>query len=125
MVLTAVVPGATTIDLTVVLAPDPRVEIDVRMSVRGCGHGERITVPYLSSFELTRRRQVSGMRENLEGFRKLLQNEDVDVSDEEFETGLDLMVRGAEAFKSHDQQERERIEGLLGVTFRRDGLSVR
>jgi hypothetical protein len=65
------------------------------------------------------------MRENFEGFRKLLQNQDVDVSNEEFETGLDLMVRGAEAFKSRDQQERERIESLLGVTFRRDGLSVR
>ena len=65
------------------------------------------------------------MRENFDGFRKLLQNQDVEVSDEEFETGLDLIVRGAEALNSGDQEERGRIEGLLGVTFRRDGLSVR
>ena len=65
------------------------------------------------------------MRENFEGFRKLLQNQDVDVSDDEFENGLNLMVRGAEAFKSGDQEKRGRIEGLLDVTFRRDGLSVR
>jgi hypothetical protein len=47
------------------------------------------------------------------------------VSEDEFETGLDLMVRNAEAFNSGHEQERGRIEGLLGVTFRRDGLSVR
>ena len=46
------------------------------------------------------------------------------MSEEEFEIGLDLMVCGAEAFNIGDRREGERIEVLLDVTFRGDGLTV-
>jgi hypothetical protein len=65
------------------------------------------------------------MRENLDGFRKLFRHEDADMSEEELEIRLDLLVCSAEAFNTGDRRERERIVGVLDVTFRGDGLTVR